>query len=71
LKEFLEKTALGRVLAVMLLDEDGKDWVSKVGGKRVRITDEGITVQEGLLNVETKSNGHENDSAEAEDIRNR
>jgi hypothetical protein len=71
LKGFLEKTALGRVLALMLLDEDGKDWVSKVGGKRVRITDEGITVQEGLLSVETKSDGRENYSAEAEDIEDR
>jgi hypothetical protein len=68
LKGLLERTAVGRVLALMLLDEDGKDWVSKVGGKRVRIADEGITVQEGLLSAETKSDGHENDSAEAEGI---
>ncbi|EAW25673.1 uncharacterized protein NFIA_044920 [Aspergillus fischeri NRRL 181] len=73
LKGFLEKTAVGRVLGLVLLGEEeemGMDWVSKVGGKRVKITDEGITVQEGLLSPETKSDGHENDSAEVEDIEN-
>lgn len=47
---------MGRSLDLVLLDEDGKDWVSKVAGKRVRIIDEGITVQERLLSPETKSN---------------
>jgi hypothetical protein len=68
LKGFLERTAVGRVLGLVLLDEEGKDWVSKVGGKRVRITEGEITVQERLLSAETKSDGHGNDSAEAEDI---
>ncbi|GFF80913.1 hypothetical protein IFM62136_10413 [Aspergillus lentulus] len=68
LKGFLERTAVGRVLGLVLLDEDGKDWVSKVGGKRVRITEGEITVQERLLSAETKSDGHEDDSVEAVDI---
>ncbi|GFG23361.1 hypothetical protein IFM61606_03240 [Aspergillus udagawae] len=64
LKGFLEKTAVGRVLALVVLGEEGemgKDWVEKVGEKRVRITDGGITLREGLLSAETKSNGYEND----------
>ncbi|KAF7133835.1 hypothetical protein CNMCM5793_005247 [Aspergillus hiratsukae] len=66
LKGFLEKTALGRVLSSGLWEEDEGDWVKKVGGKRVRITDGKITVQEGLLATETRKEGDENDSAEAE-----
>lgn len=61
---------MGRSLDLVLLDEDGKDWVSKVAGKRVRIIDEGITVQERLLSPETKSNEHEKNGAEAEAIEN-
>ncbi|GFF34512.1 hypothetical protein IFM46972_04257 [Aspergillus udagawae] len=67
LKGFLEKTAVGRVLALVVLGEEGemdKNWVVKVGEKRVTITDAGITLREGLLSPETKSDGHENDSAE-------
>ncbi|PKX88981.1 uncharacterized protein P174DRAFT_471458 [Aspergillus novofumigatus IBT 16806] len=73
LKGLLEQTAVGRVLGLVLAgqeEEMGKDWVKKVGGKRVRITEGEITVQEGLLSAETKSDGHENDIAEAEDIEN-
>ncbi|GIK07599.1 hypothetical protein Aspvir_003265 [Aspergillus viridinutans] len=67
LKGFLERTAVGRVLGLVLLGEEGemgKDWVEKVGGKRVRITEGGITVEPGLLSAEMKRDGHENDSAE-------
>lgn len=65
LRGFLEKTALGRVLSAGLAEDDEGDWVEKVGGKRVRITDGKITVEGGLLSGETQKEGDENDSAEA------
>ncbi|GIJ92598.1 hypothetical protein Asppvi_001876 [Aspergillus pseudoviridinutans] len=67
LKGFLEKTAVGRVLGLVFLGEEGemgKDWVEKVGGRMVTITERKITVEPGLLSAETKSDGHGNDSAE-------
>lgn len=64
LRGILEKTALGRVLSSGVA-EDEADWVEKVGGKRVSITDGKIMVEGGLLGGETKE-GDANDSAEAE-----
>jgi hypothetical protein len=51
MKSFLERTSIGTILWLLLWPrtEDKKNWVKEIGGKRVRISDDGVTVKDESL----------------------